>query len=283
MTPAFERVAIVGVGLLGASLGLALKQRGLVGQVLGIGRRAESLEAALHLHAIDRYSLDLAEAAEASLVVIATPAALVQEFLDQLRLHLAPGAVVTDVASTKAAICAHAASTWATPRRFVGSHPMAGSEKFGPEHGDPELYTGAVCFVESGPDLDAEAVATVSRLWTSVGATVVPVCPNEHDLFVARTSHLPHVAAAALAEVAGRAGDVRPFIGNGFRDATRIAAGRPEIWRDICLTNREALLAALDEFQQDLTSFRAALAQGDGAALEAFFESGRDARLRIVD
>lgn len=282
MTPAFERVAILGVGLLGASLGLALKQRGLAGHILGIGRRLESLEAALRIGAIDAHSLDPASAAAASLIVIATPAALVEPMLDQIRPILAPGAVVTDVASTKAAICQHAAATWPAPRRFVGSHPMAGSEKFGPEHGDPELYTGSVCFVESSDGLDPEATATVQRLWEAVGAQVVRVAPAEHDLYVARTSHLPHVLAAAIAEVAGRAGDVRPFVGNGFRDTTRIAAGRAEVWRDISLTNRDALLATLDELQQDLGVFRAALEQRDGAALEAFFEAGRAARLRIL-
>ncbi len=278
MTPPFPNVAIVGVGLLGASLGLALKARGLAGQVMGIGRRESSLAVALDRGAIDQYATDLAAAVAADLVVVATPAAKVIDQLDALRPRLRPDTVVTDVASTKAAICAHARKTWTAPRRFVGSHPMAGSEKFGPEHGDAKLYEDSVCLMEAGPGVAPEARAQVRALWSGVGARVVDIEPRVHDALLARTSHLPHVLAAAIATLSARSGNVRDVVGNGFRDTTRIAAGRPEVWRDISLTNREALLDAVEEMQLYLKTFHEALARNDGEALEQFFEDGRAAR-----
>lgn len=282
MTPPFSRVAIVGVGLLGSSLGLALKARGQADHIVGIGRRESSLAVARDRGAIDTSSTDMAAAADADLIVLATPAACVPAQLDELRNIVRDDATVTDVASTKAAICAHARSTWPGPRRFVGSHPMAGSEKFGPEHGDAELYKGSVCLMESGPGVAPDARDTVRALWAGVGARVVDIEPRMHDAVLARTSHLPHVLAAAIATLSNRTGDVRDVIGNGFRDTTRIAAGRPEVWRDISLTNRSALLDAISEMQEYLAAFGKALAESDADAVEAFFEEGRLAREDVV-
>ena len=279
----FRQTAIIGVGLLGASLGLGLKARGLSGTILGVGRRESSLRAARDRGAVDHTTLDVAEAVgQADLVVIATPAGLVESTLDNLRPHLLPDAVVTDVASTKAAICAHASSTWPAPRRFVGSHPMAGSEQFGPEHGRADLYEGSVCLVECGDGIDAEARAAVVALWEALGARVVDIQPEAHDALLARTSHVPHILSTAIATCAGKQGDIKALIGNGYRDMTRIAAGRPEIWRDISLTNRKAILEALTEMQACLAAAYQALDQEDAAALDAFFETGRQARLDAV-
>lgn len=283
MNPPFRHVTIIGVGLLGSSLGLALKARGLAQRVTGVGRRQSSLDTALRRGAIDSAVLDaLSCAADADLVVIATPAALVSPMIERLRQETSATMVITDVASTKAAICAHASAMLPLPRRFIGSHPMAGSEQFGPEHGQPDLYEDSVCLVEEGPDLDEPAHGRVVALWEGVGARVVPVNPVSHDAVLARTSHLPHVLAAAIAELASRSGDIRPLIGNGFRDMTRIAAGRPEVWRDICLTNRTALLDSLQEIQGSLEGFTQALKAEDGTALEAFFAEARDARAKTV-
>jgi prephenate dehydrogenase len=283
MTPRFNRVTIIGVGLLGASLGLALKARGLAGHVRGVGHRQATLELALRKQAIDSASLDPAEAVrDADLVVIATPAALVIEKLDEIQHACSPLAVVTDVASTKAQICAHAAARWPQPRRFVGSHPMAGSEKFGPEHGHPDFYENTVCLVERDEALDPSARETVAALWSAIGARVVDTDPARHDLILAHTSHLPHVAAAALATLAARQGSEAEMIGQGFRDVTRIAASRPEVWRDICLTNREALLAGLESLRGQLAGFADALERGDVTAIEAFFREGQTSRRRMV-
>lgn len=279
----FDRVAIVGAGLLGASLGLAMKARGMAGRIAGVGRRESSLDKALDMRAIDEAHLDIAPAVHgAALVVLCTPAAQVVGHLDTVRGLVAPGTVVTDVASTKGALCAHARATWPKPRRFVGSHPMAGSEKFGPEYGRADFYAGTVCLLERADDLDPAAREAVAALWEGVGARVVDVDADEHDALLARTSHLPHVAASAIAALVGRQGNVREIIGNGFRDTTRIAAGRPELWCEICLTNRDAVLGGLGELTAALDEFRAALEKGDEAALSRFFEEGRAARERAV-
>ena len=280
MSPGFERIGIAGVGLLGASLGLALKKRGLARCVVGAGRRRETLETALRLGAIDEIAdAPAALAAGTELVVLAAPAAAVPPLMDSLR---GTAAVVTDVASTKGVICAHAAGTWPSPRRFVGGHPMAGSENAGPEHGRADLYEGAVCLLEDSPGLDPAAVDTVRRLWEAVGMRVAPIAPQLHDALLARTSHLPHVAAAALAALAGAAPLTRDVVGRGFLDTTRIAGGPPEVWRDICLTNREALLESLSEYGERLETFIRLLRDGDSAGLEAFFAEGRAARRGVT-
>lgn len=283
MNPYFDRVAIIGVGLLGASLGLALKARGMAGHVAGAGHRQSSLDTALAVGAADSITLNACEAVrDAALVVVCTPAGLVIPKLDEIQRACAPHAVITDVASTKRAICAHAAQAWPKPRRFVGSHPMAGSEKFGAEHGQANLYEKHVCLVEQSPGLDSGAQETVRALWLGVGARVVDVDPAEHDAMLACTSHIPHVVSSALATLAGRRGDIRAVIGNGFRDMTRIAASRPEVWRDICVTNQEAVLEGLREMQQDLSGFIQVLEAGDAAAIEAFFREGAEARKKAV-
>lgn len=280
---AFERVCILGVGLLGASLGLAMKAQRLTTNVIGVGRRRESLDVARSMGAIDAYSLDPAEVvAEADLVVVATPAALVIPMLDALRPALKPEALVTDVASTKAEICQHAQAIWPSPRRFVGCHPMAGSEKFGPEHATANFYEDSVCLVEAGEDIDASARERIVALWESVGARVVSVTPEAHDAMLAMTSHIPHVYATLLAQGAAAAGEVRDVIGNGFRDTTRIAAARPEIWRDICMTNRSAILTGLRDLKTRLEAFEEQLGAGDADAVEAFFAAGNAARQKAL-
>ncbi len=282
--PHFERVAIVGVGLLGASLGLAIKANALADCIMGVGRRQSSLDQAKAVGALNEMSLSLREGVrDADLVVLATPAAYIIPALDEIRTSCAPHAIVTDVASTKEAICNHAQATWPTPRRFVGSHPMAGSEKFGPIHGRVDFYQDTVCLVENQPDLDPQAHQQVCALWRAVGARVVEVEPKQHDAMLARTSHLPHVLAAVMADLAVQQGDVRAVIGNGFRDFTRIAASRPEVWRDICVTNHAALSDSVQELVQALNQFDEVLRTEDAAAVEAFFARGNVARRKAVE
>ena len=284
MSTRFETVTIVGVGLLGGSLGLALKQRGLAGTVRGVGRRQSSLDAAMSNGAIDEPYLDVREACiGADLVVLATPAATVTKHMDIVRTVCSTTTVVTDVASTKSAICAHTKKAWSAPYRFVGSHPMAGSEKFGPENAEARLYENSVCFVERLDDHAPDAHAAVVELWQSLGAIVVPVDPQLHDTLVARTSHVPHIVASALACLANDDNSIAPFIGNGFRDTTRVAEGRPELWRDICLTNPEAIQQSLSEIIAILQETGEAISASDGARLEKIFERGRDARAKALE
>lgn len=284
MAHSFDKVAIIGVGLLGGSLGLALKQRGLAKRVHGVGRNEDSLETALNLGAIDSAFLDIPSAVEdAELIVLCTPAAAVAAQLDAVRESCRADAVVTDVASTKNGICEYAKASWPRPRRFVGSHPMAGSEKFGAVHADATLYDGAIAFVERGDTVDPEAHETVIRLWESLGSTVVGIEPESHDRFVARTSHVPHIVASALAQLTDLGAGMAPFIGKGFRDSTRIAEGRPEIWRDICLTNPLAIEEALSDLIRRLESLRHTVTAGDSEELDRFFEEGLRARRKILD
>lgn len=286
MTLHFKTATIIGVGLLGGSLGLALKKKGLAARVNGVGHRQATLDKAVELGAIDQAFLDPVEPArDSDLIVICTPAATVPRFLDILRPVCPPRCIITDVASTKSVICAHAAATWPAPRRFIGCHPMAGSEKFGPEHARPDLYQGCVTVVEAGPSLDSAARAMVVDLWRALGAEVVDLPPDLHDRLVAQTSHLPHVVAAAVAQVAASGASletVRKLVGKGFQDLTRIADSRPEIWRDICLTNRENILAALDALSGRLDEARRALEHADGDALERFFRQGNTGRREVL-
>ncbi len=285
MSARFDTVTLIGVGLLGGSLGLALKQHGLARRILGVGHRPETLQKAIARGAIDEAFASVGDAAPGSdLIVICTPAATVPSYLDAVRPLCGKSAVVTDVASTKRDICVHAKRAWAEPYRFVGSHPMAGSEKFGPEHATPDLFEGSVCFVEAMNGHATDAHAVVSELWSALGARVVPIDPAAHDLLAARTSHVPHVIAAALARLTMASNDsLRAFAGGGFRDTTRIADGRPELWRDICLTNADAVGKILAEMRKDLAAFESALARNDSIAIERYFTEARDARRRLLE
>jgi len=202
--------------------------------------------------------------------------------LHEIRPLLNKSAIVTDVASTKAGICDFADAAWPEPRRFVGSHPMAGSEKFGPEHAVPDFYEGSVCLLESSTRIDEEAQSLVAFLWRSVGSRVVPIDPEQHDLMLALSSHVPHVLAAALAIGAAEQHVIPDVIGNGFRDTTRIAAARPEIWRDICLTNKMAVLKGLKKLRANLQTFEQALRSDASDSIELFFAEGKAARHLLV-
>lgn len=283
MTIHFEGAAIIGVGLLGASLGLALKKRNTVSHITGVGRRPASLEIARARGAVDSIATDaVAGATGADLVVIATPARLVAPMLDLVLPVCAEGALIIDVASTKGAICAHARQVCPKPRCFIGCHPMAGAESYGPENGRADLFRDRVCLVEKDDELDPDARIRACALWRSCGARVVDLDVHAHDVILARTSHAPHVAAVALALVADTCGARRDMIGNGFLDTTRIALSRPEIWRDICLENREVLRDVLAEIRGRLSDFENLLAAADGPGIETYFEAGAEARMRVM-
>jgi prephenate dehydrogenase len=251
----------------------------LASRVRGLGRNPATLEQAKSTGAIDEIHTDLTDAIVGSdLVVLCTPAATVPHFLDKIRPLCSRDMIVTDVASTKGEICTHARKAWADPYRFVGSHPMAGSEKWGPEHADAGLYEGAVTLVEAMDDHAPDAHGKVVQLWERVGSRVISIDPGVHDAMVARTSHVPHIAAASIARLLADHPEAQPFVGKGFQDTTRIAAGRPELWRDICLTNPAAILEGLDEMIRQLEGVKNAITDGDGAHLDRFFEEGRSAR-----
>jgi prephenate dehydrogenase len=281
-----DTVAIVGLGLIGGSLGIALRERRLAGRVIGIPRRRETIAEALSVGAIDEGTLDLDGAAEADLVVLAPPVLSIPPLVEAMAPHLRPGALVTDVGSTKGMLMRAIRPLLPPEADFVGGHPMAGSEKGGVLAARGSLFEGAVYVLTRDEQTRPENVERLAVLVRRLGATPVEMEPDLHDDAVARISHLPHVVAAALAETAG-SGQVpsevlRLLVAGGFKSTTRIAASPPETWRDICLTNREAILQALDGFEDALARFRGALEADSADGLMEAFGGGKAARDYLV-
>lgn len=278
-----ERLVVIGVGLIGGSFALALKATGNVGRVVGVGRSRANLDRALALGAIDEAAADAGAAAEgADLVLVATPIGAMAEVFASIALHLKANAVVTDGGSTKQAVIAAArAGLGSRINAFVPAHPVAGSDASGAGAATADLYRGREVIVTPLPENPPEAVARVRWVWQQCGARVTEMLPVDHDAVLAVVSHLPHLLAYAfMQELASRAdaAGVLAHAGTGLRDFTRLAAGGPEIWRDICLANRTALLGELRRFQDVLAGVGALLEDGDGVALERAFDAARAAR-----
>jgi prephenate dehydrogenase len=265
-----RRLAIVGVGLLGGSLAKAARARGIAAEIVGVGRDAERLSAGRRDGVLDRITTDLAEGVrDADVVVLGAPVLTILSLLEAVARASGPETIVTDVGSTKGAIVA-AAARW--PRlRFVGSHPMAGSERSGYAHARADLFDGATVIVTPSEASEPEAVKRIVALWEAAGAgRVLTLDPDTHDRAVAAISHLPHLAAFALVDAVERfepgAFDVAA---RGFRDTTRVAAADPTMWEEIFLDNRQALAAGLDVFRAALTDLARLIERGDGEALRA--------------
>jgi prephenate dehydrogenase len=279
----WKKVTLAGVGLLGGSLGLALKQRELADLVVGFVRREQSIKECETHGAVDSATLDLHEAISgAELVVLCTPIAKMAALAKQMRPALANGAIVTDVGSVKESVVRDLEGLIAKlGGEFIGSHPMAGAERMGVAAARGDLFNNAVCIVTPTSKSDKTAVEKVEELWRSVGARPLRMLPELHDELVSRSSHLPHVLAATLANAVldpkqpKRQG---ALCANGFRDTTRIASGSPEMWRDIALANRENLISALDSFVEDLQDFRRILKTKNEKALSKFFETAKKRR-----
>jgi len=271
-----RHVTIVGVGLLGGSAGLALKAFDPAIRVAGVGRRAESLEQAKAIGAVDTTHLDAAEAvAGTDLVILATPVGAFERHMRAIAPHLAGRAIVTDVGSTKASVV-RAAHRMLGAARFCGSHPMAGSERKGPSFARADLFHGATCILTPTGKTPPAVVEKVAGLWRKMGMRIVLMNPAAHDRVVARVSHLPH-ALASLLMLLPELADL-DVSATGFRDATRLASGDPEMWRDIFLTNRPGILRALDDFDQSLRGLRDLVDNADAAGLEKFFQAAKQRR-----
>jgi prephenate dehydrogenase len=274
----FNTVAIIGVGLLGGSIGLALRKRKLAKTVVGIGRRKASLVKALSRRCVHKTTTSLAKGvAGAELIIVCTPVETVAQYAAEAARACAPGAIITDVGSTKGKIVRDADAELArlTKKRvtFVGSHPLAGSEKTGCEAAQAELFKDRVVIVTPTTKTDPGAVEKVGLLWKLLGGKVLQMPPDDHDAVLARTSHLPHLIASVLA--ASTPGGLVSITGAGWRDTTRIAAGDPELWRQILLANAGHTLSALDDFERVLSWFRSALQAGDGQALAELLQHGK--------
>jgi len=281
----FAKVAVIGVGLIGGSFALALKAAGLAGTVAGAGRGAANLKLALEQGVIDEIAANAADAAkDADLVLVAAPVAQFAPLFAAIAPALKPGALVTDAGSTKRDVVAAArAGLSAKLAQFVPAHPIAGAERSGAAAASAELFKGRRVVLAPLAENAPEVVAAVERAWKACGARVSRMDPDEHDAVLAAVSHLPHLLAYALVhEVAGRdnAAQLFGYAAGGFRDFTRIASSHPEMWRDICVANRDALLAELERYQAKLEALRPLVARGDGAALETLFAEARGARNR---
>lgn len=282
------RISIIGLGLIGTSLGMALRTAdpketplGAL-EVIGYDTDARAVKEARGRLAIDREARTLAEAArDAQIVIIATPVQAIEGVLSQLAGLLPAGALVTDVASTKADVGRWAARLLPSGVDFIGGHPMAGKERSGATAADPELFRGAVYCLTPSASTAATALDAIDALVQTVGAKSYYIDPDEHDAYVAGVSHLPFVLATALIEVTGRSPawkEMAPLAATGFRDASRLASGDPAMHRDICMTNKAAVGRWVNDTIDFLTSFRQQLEAGDTEAIEALFRSVKDQR-----
>ncbi|GAB3626330.1 prephenate dehydrogenase [Pandoraea terrae] len=277
-----QKLAIFGVGLIGGSLAKALKAAGVAEQVVGVGRSAASLERAVALGVID-IALDAREAVrDADIVVLAAPVAQTPALLQAIAPHLSGGTIVTDAGSTKCdAVAAARRVLGDAAWRFVPGHPIAGAELSGVAAAKADLYVKRRVVVCPQHDNRAQDVSRVREMWEAAGARVSEMSAEQHDRVFASVSHLPHVLSYALIAQMLDAPDAAlkfDFAGGGFRDFTRIAASNPEMWRDICVANRDALLTELDGYLATLGALRTAIAAGDGAGLEAVFLRASQAR-----
>ncbi len=285
----FERVAIIGIGHIGSSLARVMRRDRLAGAIVACARRAETLEAALRLGLADRATSDPAAAvAGADLVVIATPLSSYAAIGRAIAPALKPGAIVTDVGSVKGMVVRDLQPLLPDGVHLVPGHPVAGTENSGPESGFAEVFRDRWCILTPVKGGDPAALDQVTRLWQSAGMQVVTMDPEHHDMVLAITSHLPHLIAYTIVGTAtdledSLKGEVIKFSASGFRDFTRIAASDPVMWRDIFLNNREAVLAVLQQFNEDLTAMQRAIRWGEGDKLEERFARTRAVRRSIIE
>lgn len=276
-------VAIVGVGLIGGSIGLALRARKLADKVIGAGSRPETLQTALKRGAISEIATDIKNAAaEADLVVVCAPVGHIVEQVRSLAPLCRPGTLITDAGSTKAEIVRQLADaaagdkTWNSEVRYLGSHPLTGNEKKGPQHASAELFAGCTVIITPTPASRREDCQRLAEFWSSLGAEVIEMPADEHDRALAATSHFPHLAAAAIAGATPE--QYVTLTAGGWQDLTRIAAGDPSLWRQILLANRTNVLAALDEYITRLAEWRAALEAQDAVKLQKLLTEAKRIR-----
>ena len=285
MQPIFDKITIIGVGLIGGSLGMAILNQGLAARVTGVDE-TQNLELAVETEAIHEGVTCLETAVgDADLVVVATPVGVSTEIIKKAAPLVKQGCIVTDVGSTKSDIVREAERLMPPGTCFVGGHPMTGSEISGVKGADRYLFENAVYVLTPTKSTDRDAVAKVSRLAAAIGARVIEIDPDEHDLMVATVSHLPHIVATALVNTAGDLDlehrGLLMLAAGGFRDTTRVASGHPLMWRDICITNRDNILKVLDRFGKVLKETREMVAACDHGALAQSFGRAGETRRNI--
>lgn len=284
---AFRRMVVAGVGLIGGSLALAARERKLVEEVIGFGRGERNLRLALKQGIIDRYFLREEELPRGvDLLVLATPVQAVVPLAESFLPGLDPGCLVTDVGSVKGKIVRDMEKLLPKRIPFVGAHPIAGSEQWGAEAAVADLFSGQRCIVTPTRNTDWGALKRITSLWRRVGAKVEAMDPDLHDRILAVVSHLPHVLAYAMVNTLGRSAvdsvDPIHYCGGGLRDFTRIAASRPELWRDICLVNRRAIGKHLTEYIKELERLKRWIREGKGDRLEREFARANEIRRQMA-
>ncbi len=288
-TPAFEKVALLGVGLIGSSLAHAMRRAGLAAHIAGFARRADTLEKARACGFADSLHSDLATAVRnADLVILATPVGAFGELAREMAGALRPGAILSDVGSVKMAVIRDVGPFVPADVHFVPAHPIAGTEQSGPEAGFAELFDGRWCILTPPPGADGASVERLKSFWQRCGSNVEIMDPKHHDLVLAITSHVPHLIAYNIVGTAAdletvTQGEVIKYSAGGFRDFTRIAASDPVMWRDVFLNNREAVLEMLGRFNEDLSALQRAIRWGDGDMLFNLFTRTRAIRRSIVE
>ena len=289
MSEPFSRVALIGLGLVNSSLARVLRNKAPATQIVGCARSQATIDKATELGFVDRVTLDPAEAVEGcDLVVLGSPVGTFAPLAAKIGPHLAKGAVLTDVGSVKKAVFAAVSPHVPPGVHLIPGHPVAGTEHSGPEAGFAEMFEGRWCILTPPPDADPAAVERVVALWRMAGMSVELMSADHHDAVLAITSHLPHLIAY---NIVGTVTDLEEetreevfkYAAAGFRDFTRIAASDPVMWRDIFLTNREAVLEMLGRFSEDLSALQRAIRRGDGAYLETLFTRTRAIRRGVIE
>lgn len=276
----FKRVTIVGVGLMGGSLGMAIKKNNLAKEVVGLSQKQSSLLKAMKQKSIDVASTNIEEAIKNSdLVILATPVESIIKLLKTINPYIRRGCIVTDLGSVKAEIVDAAQKILTHPSYFIGSHPLAGSEKRGVEYATEDLFQNAISVITPTDKSNSAAVAKINQLWTKVGSNVKVMSPDEHDEILAYVSHLPHLLAFGLIGTIPE--KYLAFSAQGLKDSTRIAASSPEMWSDICLTNSKNIVKGLDEIVRQLSDLRQAIVQKNDKYLIDHFTKAKQKRETI--
>ncbi len=284
--PLFNRMVIVGVGLIGGSLAIAGRRKGLVKEIIGVGRGAANLKEAVKLNIIDNFTFDISEAVKgADLIVLATPVGSFEKLVRQMRYSMNNGATITDVGSVKGRMVSRLEKLLPKGIYFVAGHPIAGKEKSRVKAASHMLFEGTKCILTPTKKTDASALKKIKALWRAVGAEVVLMDPMLHDKVLGAVSHLPHAAAYSIvntvAEIKKDGNNFIAFSGGGFKDFTRIAASSPEMWRDIFLSNRENLVNMISRYQKNLEKLKRYIKDKDSKRLIKELEKAKAVRDRL--
>lgn len=279
----FHKVAIIGVGLIGGSLGLVLRERGITNHIIGIGRGVDNLKIAKRRGIINEYTVDVERGVEdADLVVLATPVCAILHLAERIKGHLKKDAIVIDVGSVKKEIVSRVEEILSKDVYFVGTHPIAGTENSGAGSAFSTLFYGRKCIITPTERTDKTALKKVEALWEAAGSQVVFMDPARHDMVCAAISHLPHIVAYALVNtIGGMEEDILKYSAGGFKDFTRIALSPPEMWRDICLLNKTPILHMIGLFEGRLKEIRLMIESGEGGGLMGEFEKARGVKKRV--